>query len=359
MIFILLDSDDDITKSNGLNESSPNKSSSFIPQTAISMLNDDNDDGSLVIGATTLPATVPLVIESTQKHSENQNESSETEKIIEEDSTMTKMEVKIQNTQAYVLEPTGEEAPSDKSIGETQLYELEIEHNQANDTDTKREEVTIDDNKNVEQIPITKTISKDENLPMETLAYDLQPTNEETTTTISKNENLPMETLTYDLQPTNEETTTTISKSENLPMETLAYDLQPSCEEPTTSATTTRSKDENIPTKTLAYDLQATNEQTNMETTESALRTDTQAYDLDEQVDKSPLRPPSEKFEVTPASELIEQVEDKSQIEINVNKEGSKDEQKNDDQIGKRNLNERKNKLDPRFYFNRTSIGNC
>ncbi|CAF3688482.1 unnamed protein product, partial [Rotaria sordida] len=487
-------SDDETLKQNGLNESSSRKSSSFIPSTLSSILNNDNeDDDSLVIGATTLPATVPIVIESTQINNDDQIEiisSLRTEKIIEDDNNQITIETtttttEIDKTQAYTLKSANEEISSNEQIiNETQLYELKNEQIITDVVETKREEVhqlVMDGDKIIEEIittttttTTTETISENDNLPMETQVYDLQPINEETTTNIKnipvetqvgdlqptneetsktstvednnppvetlaydlqptneetitniknipveiqvynlqpineetpktstvENNNPPVETLAYDLQPTNEETTTNIKnipvetqvynlqptneettktstadddnlpmetqvydleptndettktstiETKNLPMETLAYDLQPTNEE----TTTVHTEDENLPTETQAYNLQPTNEETTktttiednnppMETIQSssneqidldatapALCTDTQQYNLDEQIDDSSPRPASEECEVVPMSKLAEQLQNvenivddttpKQHIEVTIN----------------------------------------
>jgi hypothetical protein len=308
-----LDSDDiPPPKQNGLKESS------FI-EPSISN-DDDNDDGNLVIGSTTLPATVPLVIESTQLNNDDQLEiisSSQTKKIIEEDNntitiqttTTTTTEIEMDDTQAYTLEPTGEISSSNNQIPETQPYELQSEDIITDVIETKREElVVINGDTIIEKITTT------------------------TTTTHTESENPPMETLAYELQPTNEEISTTTTT--------------------TTTTTTMIIENDNPPIQTLAYDLQPTHEQMNLETTAPAVCADTQAYSLDEEIDDSPPRPASETLEVVPDSKLAEQLKDveniaddatpKQQVEITINrdviKEVATEEQMDTNPTGKNNL---------------------
>lgn len=161
---------------------------------------DDHDDGSLVIGSSTLPATVPLLIESTQINDDDQLEivtSVHTKQTVEEkDETVTfenttttirttVIDTDIQNTQAYTLEPVGEVTSSDNQIADTQAYELEGETLVTDIIETKRKEVrkvVIEGDTMIEQITTTTTtttaIIETENAPMATLAYDLQPANE-------------------------------------------------------------------------------------------------------------------------------------------------------------------------------------
>ena len=200
-IFVVLGSDDVTSKTNGGNEPSTNGSSSFMSSASSAKhADDDHDDGSLVIGSSTLPATVPLLIESTQINDDDQLEivtSVHTKQTVEEKDekvtfenttttiTTTVIETDIQNTQAYTLEPAGEVTAADNQIADTQAYELESETLITDITETKREEVhkvVIDGDTMIEQITTTTTtttaIIETENAPMATLAYDLQPTNE-------------------------------------------------------------------------------------------------------------------------------------------------------------------------------------
>ncbi|CAF0728236.1 unnamed protein product [Adineta steineri] len=289
-----LKSSDDVTsKSNGTIESSSNKSSSFISP---SISNNDHDDDSLVIGASTLPATVPLLIESTQINNDDQLEiissSSQTKKVIEDDTNTftietTTTDVEIENTQAYELEPTSEIISSDNQIADTQPYELEDEQIVTDVVETKREEIhkiVINGDAMIDQVT-TKTTT--------------------TTTTVIENGNPSTETLAYELQPTLEEITTS-----------------------TTKTTTTVIENDNPPMETLAYDLPSTNDQIDLDTAAPALCTDTQEYSLDEELDNSSPRPASETLEVVPASELAEQLENieklpddtssKQQVEVTI-----------------------------------------
>ncbi len=297
-----------------------------------------------MIGGTTLPTTVPLVIESTQLNDDDQLEiisSSQTKKVIEEDNntmtietTTTTTEIEITDTQAYTLESPGEIIPSNNLIAETQSYELESEEIITDVVETKREEVhqvVIDGNTMVEQIitttTTTTTVTENENPVLETLAYELQPTNEEITTTTT--------------------TTTTVIENENPVLETLAYELQPTIEQITTTITVIENN--NPPIETLAYDLQPTNEQINLNETAPALCADTQEYSLDEQIDDLSPRPASETLEVVPVSKLAEQLEEienvvddttpKQQVEIIINpdvgKEAAADDQMDTNQTGK------------------------
>ena len=203
-IFVCLGSDDVTSKSNASgSEPSINGSSSFIPSVSSSKHTDDHDDGSLMIGSSTLPATVPLLIESTQINNEDQLEiisSVHTKQTVENDDqtvtiekttttiTTTIIETDIQNTQAYTLEPGEEITSSDTQIGETQAYELEGEPLITDIIETKQEEVhkvVIDGDTMIEKITTTTTtttaIIETENPPLATLAYDLQPMYLETT----------------------------------------------------------------------------------------------------------------------------------------------------------------------------------
>lgn len=336
LFFSLLDSDDVTPKQNG-------STSSFIPSTSS---NDVNDDNSLVIGGTILPATVPLVIESTQLDNNDQLEiisSSQTKKTIEEDdnavtietttttTTTTTTEIEIDNTQAYELEPTGEKISSDNPITDTQAYELE---------------------------PTTEIVSSNNQIA-ETQAYELESEQIVTDVVETKREEVHqvvMDGNTVIEQVTTTTTTTattTITENENPVIQTLAYDLQPVNEENTTTTTTTTAviENENLPSETLAYDLQpTTNEQMDINNTAPAVCADTQEYSLDEQIEESSPRPASETLEVVPVSKLVEQlkeVEDvldatpsKQQVEViidqNVIKDVAAEEQMDTDQNGKR-----------------------
>ncbi|CAF2021315.1 unnamed protein product [Rotaria magnacalcarata] len=360
-------SDDEAVKQNGLNESLSNKSSSFIPSTSSSALNNDNDDDDdgLVIGATTLPATVALVIESTQIDNDDQIEilsSSRTEKVIEEDNNKkviigTTTEIEIDKTQAYTLKRADEEnTGTEQIVCETQPYDLESEPAVTDIVETKREEVhqvVIEGDKLIEKITTTTTtttttISGNDNLPMETQAYDLEPTEEETTTTILiDDKNHAVETQAYDLQPTYEETTTITTTTETTVVEnvtssgeTLTYDLQPTDEDNTKTAANVES--ENAPNNLSSTNEEASkisttmenenlpmDEQNDLDTTTPAVCADTQQYDLDEQIDGSSPRPASETCEVVPMSKLAEQIQNaenavddtmsKQQVEVIIN----------------------------------------
>ncbi|UJR33850.1 hypothetical protein I4U23_021272 [Adineta vaga] len=275
-------SEDVIPKQNGTNDIPSNKSASLISSTLSN--SDDDDDNNLVIGAATLPATVPILIESTQINNDDQLEivsSSQTKRVTEEEtgvvttvetmSTTTVEEVEIENTQAYDLEPTGEISSSDNPIADTQPYELESEQIVTDMVETKCEEVhkvVISGDKLIEEITTTTTtttmIIENENPPTDTLAYELQPATEEITTTTT----------------TKTETMTTIIENTNLPMQTLAYDLQP------------------------------TNEQIDLDATAPAVCTDTQEYNIDEEMNDESPRPASETLEVVPVEKLVEQLDD-------------------------------------------------
>ena len=189
---------------------------------------DDQDDGSLVIGAATLPATVPLDIESTQIN-EDQSEvvtTTETQQIIEESAsngtvsietkttttTVITTDVEVENTQAYTLEPiiqSNGDKPDD--IEETQAYDMQIEPPivVTDVIETKKEEihkVTVTGDQLTEEITTITTTSA-------------------TTTAIVENTSEPIETLAYDLQP-NVELTQTETKTTAISMDTQAYDLE-------------------------------------------------------------------------------------------------------------------------------------
>lgn len=387
-----LGSDDEGVKQNGLNESMSNKSSSFIPSAATSSSNDDNEDDGLVIGSTTLPATVPLVIERTQIDNDDQIEiisSSRTEKIVEEDDnkkvtieTTSTTEVEIDNTQAYTLKPSDEEQSSKEQLAaETQAYELEPEKLVMDTVETKREEVrqlVVEGDKIIEKIitktttTTTTTISENDDPPMETQAYDLEPTEQETTTTVLiDNETRPVETQAYDLQPTYEETTTTTTTTTVVETvvpatETLAYDLQPGNDD-NTDSTTPESK--SVPAESAPDDLApkkeeidvtatavenntqpSTNQEKKIDTNEPAVCDDTQQYDLDEQMEDSSPRPASETFETVPMSKLVEQIQTaenvpdetatKQQVEVKIDQyvieTKTEDEKMDTNQTGKR-----------------------
>jgi hypothetical protein len=274
IVILRLDSEDVTSKQNGVNDDSSNKSSSFVDSTTH---NNEPDEDSLVIGATTLPATVPILIEPTQINNDDQLEivsSSQTKKVIDDNvdgiTVETTTAVEIQNTLAYMLEPAEETSVSDNPIVDTQPYELETEQVVTDVTETKREEVhevVISGDTMVEQITTTTT----------------------TTTTVIENENPPADTLTYELQPAVEEMTTTTT---------------------TVETTTTVIENNNPPVQTLAYDLQPTAEVIDLDTAAPAVCTDTQEYSLDEQIDDLSPRPASETLEVVPVSKLVEQLED-------------------------------------------------
>lgn len=313
----LKNSDESVNKQNGV-------SSSFISSVVNSTSNEsetkEDDDSNVVIGNSTVPSTVPLVIESTQINNDDQLEivsSSQTNKISEDDinnivtveTTKITTDFEITETQAYDLEPTNE-----NQIADTQAYELESESIVTDFVETEREEVhqvVVNGDTIIEQVTTKTTtttaiLSENDDQPIvQTLAYDLQPTEEpsivETTTTTT--------------------TTTTTVEIDEPPAQTLAYDLQPT-EEPTAAAaaivetttitttkTTTMGVDE-LPAQTLAYDLEPTNEQINLDETEPAVCTDTQAYDLNEEIAETSPRPASETMEVVPASKLAEQLAD-------------------------------------------------
>ena len=202
-------------KSNGSHEPSPNKSSSFVPAASF-LPQEEPDDGSLVIGSSLLPATVPLLIEPTQLSDNGQLEivSSTTQKesnVEEEDTsngvtveTASSIPVYMENTQAYSLEPmdapagadavefeetqaysletTDEEAPSNDEICNTQPYELEHETIITDIVETKRKEVhelVVTDDTMIEEVTTTvttttKTVIESDYVQTETLAYDLQ-----------------------------------------------------------------------------------------------------------------------------------------------------------------------------------------
>lgn len=188
------------TKSNGVQNASTNGSSAFISSSTANISTDDHDDGSLVIGSSTLPATVPLAVESTQIINDDQVEivsTVRTKQIIEEidentvriETTTTSMttttEVEIENTQSYELELPGEIKHSNGLLAETQPYEMESEAVVTDVVETKQEEihkVVIDNEEMTEKVTTTittttKTIVIEENEgnpPMQTLAYDLQ-----------------------------------------------------------------------------------------------------------------------------------------------------------------------------------------
>ena len=262
-----------------------------------------------MIGSTPLPATIPLVIESTQLNNEDQLEiisSSQTKKnTVEEDdnivtvqttTTTTTTEVEIADTQAYTLEPVDEMISSNNQLAETQPYELESEEIITDVIETKREEVrkvVVNGDAIIEQITTTTT-----------------------TTTVIENENLPMETLAYDLQPTHKES--------------------------------------------------------DLETTAPAVCADTQAYSLDEEIGDSSPRPASETLEVVPVSQLVEQLNEvenipddatpKQQVEITIDqdviKEVATDELMDTNQPGKNDLQKTRKKRIDYIYFNRTFINN-
>lgn len=355
---IFTGSDDITPKENGL-------TSSFISRPVSSP---SNDDDGLVIGATPLPATIPLVIESTQLDRNDQMEivsSTQTTKTIEDEkniitietTTTTTTAIEINDTQAYNLEPVDDNISSNNFIAETQAYELESEQIVTDTIETKSEEVhqvLINGDTTVEKITTqtttttTTTIVTEENHPVvQTLAYDLQPSNEEMATTITtESENPPpAQTLAYDLQPTDEPISATSSlENENPPpIDTQAYDLEPTTEETSTITKPTMDEDENLPMQTLAYDLQPANEPA------PAICPDTQAYSLDEEIDDVSPRPASETLEVVPVSKLVEQLEEleeipddstpKQQVEViidpNVIKEVAESEPMQTDQTGK------------------------
>lgn len=362
---IFAGSDDITPKENGL-------TSSFISRPVSSP---SNDDDSLVIGGTPQPATIPLVFESTQLNNNDQLEiisSTQTTKTIEDDkniitietTTTTTTEIEINDTQTYNLEPVNENTTSNNYIAETQPYELESEQIVTDTVETKSEElhqVLINGDTTVEKITTqtttttTTTIVTEDNHPvLQTLAYDLEPSNEEisTNTINAETENPPpAQTLAYDLQPTNEQIATSSSvENENPPpMDTLAYDLEPPREESSTTIKPTVVEDENLPMQTLAYDLQPTNEPIKIDETAPAICPDTQAYSLDEELEDESPRPASETLEVVPVSQLVEQLEEaekvvddstpKQQVNViidpNVAKEAAESEPMHTDQTGR------------------------
>jgi len=188
---------DDVTaKSNGVHDATTNGSSAFISSSTENLSTDDHDDGSLVIGSSTLPTTV---VESTQIINDDQVEivsTVQTKQIIEKidentvriETTMTTTtttEVEIENTQSYELELPGEIKHSNGLLAETQAYEMESEAVVTDVVETKQEEihkVVIDDEETIEKVTTTITTTtktvvieeNEENPPLQTLAYDLQ-----------------------------------------------------------------------------------------------------------------------------------------------------------------------------------------
>ena len=188
--------DDVTTKSNGVHDATTNGSSAFISSSTENLSTDDHDDGSLVIGSSTLPTTV---VESTQIINDDQVEivsTVQTKQIIEKidentvriETTMTTTlttEVEIENTQSYELELPGEIKHSNGLLAETQAYEMESEAVVTDVVETKQEEihkVVIDDEETIEKVTTTITTTtktvvieeNEENPPLQTLAYDLQ-----------------------------------------------------------------------------------------------------------------------------------------------------------------------------------------
>ena len=229
---MILGSDDVTNKSNGVNDTSTNGSSAFIPSIAVATMPiDDQEDGSLVIGSSTLPATVPLLIESTQINNNDQLEivsSVQTKQIIEEIddqmikieriTTTTTTEIEIENT----LQPTGETNPSNGDIAETQPYQMESEEIVTDVIETKKEElhkVVINGDEMIEKVTTittttmtTSTVMESENPPMQTLAYDLQSTTDNTQDydldeQVKKDENIIEIKITKDQIPTDIEQT--------------------------------------------------------------------------------------------------------------------------------------------------------
>ena len=338
-----------------------------------------------------------MVIESTQLNNNDQLEiisSTQMKKTIEDDqniitietTTTTTTEIEIADTQAYALEAANENLPSNNLIAETQPYELESEQIVTDVVETKSEEVhqlIIEGDAVVEKVTTqttttttTTVVTEDNHSVLQTLAYDLQPTNEDIT---ENDDPPPMDTLAYDLEPTKEETSATTTKTvvedENPPpMQTLVYDLQPGNEQ---ISTTTVAENENPPPmdtlaydlepmktvvenenpppmQTLAYDLQPANESIKLDETAPAICPDTQAYSLDEEIEDSSPRPASETLEVVPVSKLVEQLEEvenivddatsKQQVEVIINpdviKEAAESEPMNTNQTGRTILEE-------------------
>ncbi|CAF1322742.1 unnamed protein product [Adineta ricciae] len=283
-------SEDVVPKQNGNADiPSSNQSSSLISST---VPNNIHDDDSLVIGAATLPTAASLHIEPTQINNEDQLEiisSSQTKRVVDEDigtvtavettttTTLVVAEVEIENTQAYDLQPTGEVSTSGNPVADTQPYELETEQIVTDVIETKREEVH------------KVVISGD------TMVEEITTTTMKTTTTIENN-NLPTDTLAYELQPNTDEVTTTMTTTTTT----------------TTTETTTETlvKNNDLPVQTLAYDLQPTDQQINLDATAPAVCTDTQEYSLDEEMNNSSPRPASETLEVVPVSQLVEELKD-------------------------------------------------
>ncbi len=120
MKFLSSDSTDVTPKQNGINDSPNKSSSSFVPHppTSSTANNDDDDD---IIGSTSLPAAVPLVIESNKDEvlsspqinkemedtppSVNEQMITENPKVVDEDESITD----TMTNQEIVKEPPVEE----------------------------------------------------------------------------------------------------------------------------------------------------------------------------------------------------------------------------------------------------------